>query len=80
MIAEKDGSYTINCKGVEMSLTNLGIGKTYRTASEAFKDAEYATAIQRPTEHRFEWLYVLLGTLFFVGTFGYIFYNAISRF
>jgi hypothetical protein len=80
---EKDGSYTINCeKGeVDMSIRNFGmVGKTYKTASEAFKDADYATAIQRPTEKRYEAFWGLLAVLFFVMTFGYIFYEAIKRF
>jgi hypothetical protein len=80
---EKNGSYTINCNEGEitMSMRNFGmVGKTYKSASEAFQDADYATAIQRPTEKRYEWFWALLGTLFFVATFGYIFYQAISRF
>jgi hypothetical protein len=80
---EKDGSFTINCRKGEatMSLRNIGmVGKTYKTASEAFKDADYATAIQRPTEKRYEALWALFGTLFFVATFGYIFWQAINRF
>jgi len=83
IVQEKDGSLTINCKKGEitMSLRNIGmVGKTYKTASEAFKDADYATAIQRPTESRHEWIWSLLGTLFFIFTFGYIFWQAISRF
>ena len=82
-IKEPDGSYTINCKKGEatMSLRNFGmVGKTYKTASEAFKDADYATAIQKPIEKRYEWIWALLGTIFFVSTFGYIFWSAISRF
>ena len=83
IVKEKNNSYTINCKKGEatMSLRTFGmVGKTYKTASEAFKDAEYATAIQRPTEKRYEALYAIVGTLFFVATFGYIFWQAISRF
>ncbi len=79
---EKDGSYTINCKGeISMSMRNSGmVGKTYKTASEAFKDATWSTAIQRPEEKRYEAFWGLLAVLFFVGTFGYIFWGAISRF
>jgi hypothetical protein len=80
---EKNGSLTINCNEGEitMSLRSHGmVGKSYSSASEAFRDANYATAIQRPTEKRYEALWVLFGTLFFVATFGYIFWNAISRF
>jgi hypothetical protein len=52
MIAEKDGSFTINCNQGEitMSTRNSGmVGKTYSSVSEAFKDATWSTAIQRPT-------------------------------
>ena len=47
---EKDGSFTINCnEGGSVSTRNFGmVGKAYRTASEAFKDANYAEAIERP--------------------------------
>jgi hypothetical protein len=39
-----------------MSMRNVGmVGKTYRTASEAFKDADYATAITRPTNSFWAW-------------------------
>lgn len=39
-----------------MSTRALGmVGKTYKTASEAFKDAEYATAITRPTNSFWAW-------------------------
>ena len=51
VLEEKDGSFTINCNEgeVTMSTRNFGmVGKSYKTASEAFKDADYATAIQRP--------------------------------
>ena len=80
---EKDGSYTINCNEgkVTMSTRSFGmVGKSYKTASEAFKDATWSTAIQRPTEKRHEAFWGLLAVLFFVSTFGYIFWGAISRF
>jgi hypothetical protein len=80
MIAEKDGSYTINCaKGkAKMSMSNYGLGKTYKTASEAFKDADYATAIQRPPEPEYDLLWGFLGALLFVAVFGYGFWRTIS--
>jgi len=38
-------------------MRNVGmVGKTYKTASEAFKDAEYATAITRPPMGLWAWL------------------------
>lgn len=40
-----------------MSMRNVGmVGKAYRTTSEAFKDADYATAITRPANSFWEWL------------------------
>ena len=58
---EKDGSFTINCKeGGTVSTRNFGIGKTYRTASEAFKDADYAEAIQRPQKEEKHYLGAIL--------------------
>jgi len=39
-----------------MSTRNKGIGKTYRSTSEAFKDADYATPIWRcETERERGW-------------------------
>lgn len=39
-----------------MSTRSFGmVGKTYKTASEAFKDADYATAIQRPAKGFWAW-------------------------
>lgn len=40
-----------------MSTRSFGmVGKTYRTASEAFKDAEYACAIIKPPNSFWAWL------------------------
>ena len=40
-----------------MSMRNVGmVGKAYRTTSEAFKDADYATAITRPTNSFWTWI------------------------
>ena len=64
-----------------MSMRSHGmVGKSYKTASEAFKDATWSTAIERPTEKRYEAFWGFVAALFFVVTFGYIFYGAISRF
>lgn len=50
------------------------VGRTYRSASEAFKDADYATAIWRcetETEHGWRivkgWVGILLGIAFAYG-------------
>lgn len=56
------------------------VGKTYKTSQEAFNDADWYVAIERPKSGEYSLFYALLGTLFFIGTFGYIFYSAISRF
>ena len=83
LIKEKNGSLTINVNGgeVTMSTRSYGMmGKTYTTAQEAFGDANYYVAIERPqqTEHGLIW--GLLGALMIVGIFGYGFYLTISRF
>ena len=52
--------------------------QTPRTLSEAFKDVEYATAIQRPEEPEYDLLWGFLGALLFVGVFGYGFWRYVS--
>jgi hypothetical protein len=64
-----------------MSTRSFGmVGKTYKTSQEAFKDAEYYTAIQRPEKSVYSELYGFLGVLFFVMTFGYIFWQGLTHF
>jgi hypothetical protein len=82
VIKEPDGSYTINCKKgeVTMSTRTLGmVGKSFRTASEAFKDAEYATAIQRPENAQYGSFWSFICALIAVGIFGYGFWLTISH-
>ena len=61
-----------------MSTRNKGIGKTYRSSSEAFKDADYATPMWRcetewdRTKDYLVWglmWAVLLGSLYLLATF-----------
>jgi hypothetical protein len=61
-----------------MSTRNKGIGKTYRSTSEAFKDADYATPMWRcetewdRTKEYIGWglmWAVLLGCLFLLATY-----------
>lgn len=43
-----------------MSTRNFGmVGKTYKSASEAFKDADYATAIEMPEKSENSYLGVI---------------------
>ena len=73
---EADGSITINCnKGeVTMSTRNLGMtGKSYSTASEAFKDANYATAIQRPESGENDHLWAVMWVLLALGLVVFVF-------
>ena len=66
MIAEKDGSFTINCKKgeVTMSTRSFGmVGKSYKTASEAFKDADYATGIELPQKAEYDYLWAIFGVI-----------------
>jgi len=63
-----------------MSKFNYGLGKTYRSASEAFRDADYATAIQRPYQREYDGFWAFMGVLAFVAIFGYGFWLTIGRF
>jgi hypothetical protein len=56
------------------------VGKTFKSASEAFKDADYATAIETPAEGEYSWFWGFVGALAAVAVFGYCFYLTISRF
>lgn len=53
--------------------------QTAKTASEAFKDADYATAITRPEEPSYGGFGALLGVLLMVAIFGYGFWLTISH-
>lgn len=64
-----------------MSTRNFGmVGKAYRTASEAFKDADYAYAIERPELSDFSGIGSFLGALAFLAVFAYGFWLTIERF
>lgn len=69
IIKEKNGSLTINCQGEEtMSTRSFGmVGKSYKTASEAFKDASYATGIEIPEKAEYSHIWALLGALATLG-------------
>ena len=66
LIREKNGSLTINCKQGEatMSTRSFGmVGKTYKSAQEAFKEPDYYTAIQRPQQSEYSHLWCVLGVI-----------------
>ena len=47
-----------------MSTRNYGmVGKTYKSASEAFKDASWSTAIERPHQSEYSHIWAILGVL-----------------
>ena len=51
-----------------MSTRNYGmVGKTYNSASEAFKDATWCTAIQRPDKSEYSHIWSILGVLSALG-------------
>ena len=54
--------------------------QTPRTMSEAFKDAEYCSAITYPSSHEYSWFWGFVGALMAIAVFGYCFYLTISRF
>jgi hypothetical protein len=75
LIKEKNGSYTVNVYGGEitMSTRNFGmVGKTYKSASEAFKDATWSTAITRPEKNEYHHIWSVLAVLSSVGLTIYI--------
>jgi len=43
------------------------VGKTYKSASEAFKDASWCTAIQRPHKSEYSHIWSILGVLSALG-------------
>ena len=62
-----------------MSTRSQGmVGKSYKTASEAFKDAEYSSAIERPQEGEYDIFWGLMGALLFVGVFAYSFWRTLG--
>jgi len=62
-----------------MSTRSTGmVGKTYRTASEAFRDADYATSIERPVESDFDGFGAFLGGMLFIAVFAYGFWRYVS--
>lgn len=73
MILEKDGSYTINVNGGSVSTRNFGmVGKSYKTASEAFKDADYANAIEMPEKAEYDYIWAIFGVLVAIGFMAWI--------
>jgi len=47
-----------------MSTRSFGMmGKTYKTTQEAFKEADYYTAIQRPQQSEYSHIWCILGVL-----------------
>ena len=75
LIKEKNGSYTVNVNGgeVTMSTRSFGmVGKTYRNASEAFKDSDYANAIEMPEKTEYDYIWAILGVLVAIGFMAWI--------
>ena len=70
MYQEKDGSFTINVNEgeVTMSTRSFGmVGKSYKTASDAFKDADYAQGMEMPLESEYSHLWAILGVIAALG-------------
>lgn len=64
-----------------MSIRSFGmVGKTYNSASEAFKDADYACALTHPNKPPTGSFWAFVGALIIVGIFGYGFWLTITRF
>lgn len=75
LISEKNGSFTVNVNGGEvMSTRSFGmVGKSYSSTSEAFKDADYATALEMPLRSEYSHLWVILGVLVGLGIVVWVF-------
>ena len=70
MIAEKDGSLTINCNKGEatMSTRSFGmVGKTYKSTQEAFKEPDYYVAIELPKKSEYSHIWSVLGAVTALG-------------
>ena len=62
-----------------MSTRSFGMmGKTYKSASEAFKDADYANAIEMPEKSDFSGFGAFCGGMLFLVVFAYSFWRTIS--
>jgi hypothetical protein len=56
-----------------MSTRSFGmIGKTYKTTQEAFKDADYYVAIERPQKNEYSEFWCVLGVLCALGLVAYL--------
>ena len=76
LIKEKDGSLTINVNGgkVNMSTRSFGmVGKSYNSASEAFKDATYASALEMPHRSEYSHLWAIFGVIAGLGAIVWVF-------
>jgi hypothetical protein len=57
-----------------MSTRKFGmVGKTYTSASEAFKDASWSTAIERPNKSEHDHLWAILWVLLALGLLVWVF-------
>ena len=75
LLKEKNGSLTINVNGgeVTMSTRSFGmVGKSYNSASEAFKDATWSTAITRPEKNEYSHIWSILAVLSAIGLVVYV--------
>ena len=75
LISEKNGSFTVNVNGGEvMSTRSFGmVGKSYSSISEAFKDADYATALEMPLRSEYSHLWVVFGVIAGLGIVVWLF-------
>jgi len=56
-----------------MSTRSFGmVGKAYKTSQEAFKDASYACAIEKPLQSEYSPFWALLGVLLALGCIAYV--------
>ena len=70
LIREKNGSYTINVNGGEISMSTRSfgmVGKTYKTTQEAFKEPDYYVAIELPKKSEYSHIWSVLGAITALG-------------
>ena len=70
LIREKNGSYTINVNGGEISMSTRSfgmVGKTYKSTQEAFKEPDYYVAIELPKKSEYSHIWSVLGAITALG-------------
>ena len=76
IVAEKDGSFTVNVNQGEVTMSTRSFGmvvKSYSSVSEAFKDADYAIGIEMPDRSEYSHLWAIFGVMAALGLIVWVF-------